>query len=79
MIELIQQELNGKKIAYSSETEFIIQSGKGKGMYRNRRTIVGNLGQAVMHYNMLNVHSGYKKRLIAPSMNKPIIARHITK
>lgn len=78
MIQLIQNELNGKKVAYHSETVFLVQSGYRKGKYKTRCSFVGNLAHAVMHYNMLNVHSGYKKRLVAPSMNKKVLARNIT-
>jgi hypothetical protein len=28
-----------------------------------------------MHYNCINIGRGYKKRLIAPSMNRPLLAR----
>jgi hypothetical protein len=64
-LELRYQELNGKPVAYHSATEFRIQIGKGyKGSYKNRMTIVGNLGQAVMWYNSLNIGNGYKKRLL---------------
>lgn len=75
---IIENELNGKKIVYHDGTEFLIQVGKGKGAYKQTLKVIGNLSIAVMHYNLINVHSGYKKRLIAPGMNKPILARTIT-
>ena len=76
-IKLLTSELDGKKIAYSSETVFIIQLGKGpKGSYRNRMSFKGNLARAVLWYNSLNIGYGYKKRLIMPSSKKPVLARH---
>lgn len=74
-IVLHQQILDGKRIAYSSETEFLIQSGKGpKGSYKTRVVIKGNLGRAVYYYNALNIGNGYKKRLIMPSCTrKPVL------
>ena len=79
-IKLLTATLDGKRIGYFSDTEFLIQLGKGpKGSYRTKRSIVGNLGQAVMHYNMLNVANGYKKRLLMPSCSKnPVVARQIS-
>lgn len=75
-MKFIHQELNGKKIAYSDNTEFLVQVGKGsKGSYRTRYRFVGNLGQAVLYYNGININGGYKKRLFAPSFNKPVLAR----
>lgn len=75
-VKIITQELDGRKIAYSSETEFLIQVGySGKGSYKTRYRIVGNLAQAVLYYNGINIGNGYKKRLLAPSFNKPLLAR----
>lgn len=77
MITLHNATLNNKRIGYSSETVFLIQLGKGsKGSYKTIRSFVGNLGQAIMHYNALNIGNGYKKRLLMPSSSKtPILDR----
>jgi len=77
-MELKTTELDGKKIAYCSETEFLVQLGKGKGSYKTKYKIKGNLSQAVLWYNGLNVGNGFKKRLIMPSANKPLLARMLT-
>lgn len=71
-------ELDGKRIAYTDQTEFLVQVGKGKGSYKTKAKFTGNLAQAIMHYNMINIGNGYKKRLIAPSFNKPVIARQLS-
>ena len=69
-------ELDGKRIAYSSETEFLVQVGRGpRGAYTTRYRFVGDLPRAVLHYRGINIGRGYKKRLLAPSMNKPLLAR----
>ncbi len=69
--EEVQQkvsELNGKKIAYSSETEFVVQIGRGsKGSYKTRYVFKGELGKAVFYYDSINIGRGYKKRLLMPS------------
>ena len=76
MTTLKTDELNGKKIAYSSETEFIVQIGKGKSAYKTRNVFKGNLTQAVMTYCGINIGNGYKKRLLMPSCSKnPVLAR----
>ena len=75
MITLHTSELNGKKIAYSSETEFLVQVGKGKGTYKTRYSFKGNIAQAVFYFNSINIGNGYKKRLFSPSMNKPTLAK----
>jgi len=74
-IKLITQELNGKKIVYSPETMFYVEVGKGKSSYKPRTSVKGNLAQAVMHFNCINIGSGYKKRLL---MNDKVIARHFS-
>lgn len=75
-ILMFENELDGKKVAYHSETEFLVQLGRyRKGSYSTRYVIVGNLAMAVGYYNGINIGNGYKKRLIAPSFNKPLLAR----
>lgn len=69
--------LNGnRRIAYTNKTQFLVEVGKGnKGSYKVRFNVIGDLGRAVMLYNGINVGNGYKKRLRAPSFNKPILSR----
>lgn len=70
-IELREGILNGKRIGYTNYTLFLIQDGKGiKGKYKTRYSIIGDLGQAVMFYNAINIGNGYKKRLVL-DCNKP--------
>ena len=71
-IELKFAELDGKRIAYSSETHFFVQLGRGKSEYRTRYTIKGSLGEAVFYYRAINIGNGYKKRLL---MNDRTLAR----
>lgn len=68
--------LDGKRIAFSSETMFLVQVGKGsKGAYKTRYSFKGNIQQAAFYYACINIGNGYKKRLLAPTFNKPILAR----
>jgi len=75
-VELRTWELDGKYIGGSSETEFLVQVGKGpKGSYRTRYSFKGDLGRAVFYYNGINIGNGYKKRLFMPSAAKnPVLA-----
>jgi hypothetical protein len=68
--------LDGQRIAYTDETVFNVQVGRySKGSYKTRYAIVGNLGQALFYYKSINIGHGYKKRLLVPSFNKPILAQ----
>jgi hypothetical protein len=68
--------LDDKRIAYTDETIFKIQFGRDKkSSYKTLRTITGNLFQAVMHFNMLNIRYPSKKRLWCDSFNKPLLIR----
>jgi hypothetical protein len=45
---------------------YTVEVGKGRSSYRVRYRL-DSLTHAVMYYNGLNVHSGYKKRLRGPN------------
>ena len=66
--------LDGKEIAYSNYTEFLVQVGRGSGSYKTRYRFEGDLAQACLYYRGINIGNGYKKRLLAPSMNKQMLA-----
>jgi hypothetical protein len=68
-------ELDGKRIAYTDQTEFWVQVGRYNSAYKTRYAFTGNIHQAVVYYRGINIGNGYKKRLYAPSMNKPTLAR----
>ena len=75
---MFENELDSKKVVYTSETEFFVQVGRyRRGVYKTRHSFKGDwsLVQAVKWYNAINIGNGYKKRLIAPSLNKPLLAR----
>lgn len=67
--------LDGKRVAWHETTPFLVQVGKGRSAYKTRYSITGNLGQAVLLYKAINIGNGFKKRLWAPTMNKPLLAR----
>lgn len=82
-IKLIQHLLTNQKghvgmVAYTSHTEFLVQIGKGKkGSYKTRWSFVGNLHQAVMYYNGINLDWKHKKRLVSKDLTPQVIARHL--
>lgn len=78
LIKTMTATLDGKQIAYSSLTEFLVQVGKGKGSYKTRYKFTGNLAQAVFYYRSLNIGNGYKKRLFVPAFNKPVLAKYLS-
>lgn len=67
--------LNGVRIAYTTETEFLVQVGRDRGAYKTRYSFKGDLAEALHYYKCINVGKGYKKRLYAPSFNEPLLAR----
>ena len=75
--EMMNVTINDREIAYTADTEFLVQVGKGKGAYKTRYSFRGNPYQAVMYFNSINVGDGFKKRLLIPSSIKPVIARVI--
>jgi hypothetical protein len=78
-VELRESTLNGRKIAYTSLSSFLIQVGKGpKGSYSTMYQFTGNLGQAVTYYNAVNVGRGYKKRLVFEGAKNPVLARQFS-
>lgn len=68
-------ELDGKRVAYTDETIFLVEIGKGRGKYKTAIKCTGNIHEAVRYYRAVNIGNGYKKRLRAPSFNKPLLAR----
>jgi hypothetical protein len=70
--------LDGKRIAYTDDTEFLVQVGRGKGKYQTKYSFKGELARAVMHYNAINIGRGYKKRLIMPNAMRPVLAREFS-
>jgi len=78
MMEVKVAEINGKRIAYTDQSVFLVQVGRGRGAYRTKYAITGSLGQACFYYRCVNVGNGYKKRLVCESLNKPLIARQFS-
>ena len=68
--------VDGKNVAYCNETEFLVQVGRNQGAYKTRYSIMGDLAKACFYYRSLNIGNGYKKRLLVPAFNKPVLARY---
>jgi hypothetical protein len=70
--------LDGKRIAYTDDTEFLVQVGRGKSAYATRYAFQGEIGRAVFYYNGINIGRGYKKRLVMPAAMRPVLAREFS-
>ena len=71
--------LDGKYVGYTSETEFLVQTGKGKDSYKTQYSFKGRLELALFYYRSINIGNGYKKRLLMPSCSKnPVLARQLS-
>ena len=77
-VKIMTAKIDGKQIAYCSETVFLLQTGKGKDSYRTISTIKGDFNAALRAYNEYPVSGGLKKRLISPSTNIRVLARQIS-
>ena len=79
-METYISEIDGNKVAYTNQTEFLIQVGKGKkASYKTTMRFVGKLISAFHFYNSINVEDGQKKRLLMPSCSKnPVLVRQIS-
>lgn len=77
-IEIKHVTIDGKRMVYTSMTEFLVQVGKNRSAYRTRYRFVGDIYEAAKYYRAINVGLGYKKRLYAPSMKTPTIAKQVT-
>lgn len=77
-MEIKTVTLDGKKLAYTNQTEFLVQVGKNRGAYRTRYRFVGDIHEAAKHYRAINVAYGYKKRLFMPYAKHPVLAKQIT-
>lgn len=67
--------LDGKRIIYTEDTDFLVQVGHKNQKYTTRYAFKGNLHQAVFHYRCINIGNGYKKRLLMPGAMRPVLAR----
>lgn len=78
-IRLHHRILDGKPIAYTDQTEFLVQVGKGpKGRYSTKYCLSGDersLLRAVGHYIGINIGNGYKKRILMRSSPRKVLAR----
>lgn len=77
-IEIKTVTIDGKPLAYTNKTEFLVQIGKNRGAYRTRYRFTGDIHAAAQYYKALNVAHGYKKRLLMPSAKHPVLARQLT-
>ena len=67
--------LDGKRIAYTDDTTFEVQVGRGKSAYVTKYSFKGELARAVLYYRGINIGNGYKKRLVMPDAIRPVLAR----
>lgn len=70
--------LDGKRIAYTDDTKFEVQVGRGRSKYTTRYAFTGNLHQAVFYYRGINIGRGYKKRLVMPDALRRVLAREFS-
>lgn len=73
-------ELDNKKVCFHASNIIEVQIRKYNRPYKTVSTFKAkDFGRAVFFYNCYNVHSGYRKRLICHSLNKPVLARYLSR
>lgn len=77
-MEIKTVTIDSRKLAYTSETVFLVQVGKNRGAYRTMWSFNGDPFEAAKYYRGLNVGRGYKKRLLMPHAKHPTLAKQIT-
>ena len=77
-MEIKTVTIDNRKLAYTSETLFLVQVGKNRGAYRTMWSFKGDPFEAAKYYRGLNVGLGYKKRLLMPHAKNPTLAKQIT-
>lgn len=70
-------EINGRKIAYHSGTEFVIQVCQKGHEYKERLRIRGDFLRAYFHYSGINLDANHSKRLIMIGSHRPILAKQV--
>lgn len=67
-IKLMTAEVNGKKIGFSSETEFLVQVSRNrnsKSGYETKYSFTGaEFSKAAFYYQGINIGNGYRKRIL---------------
>lgn len=67
-VRMMSAEVNGKRIGFSSDTEFLVQTSKTrnrKSGYETRYKFTGEQFQRMaMHYSGINIGNGYRKRVV---------------
>jgi hypothetical protein len=67
---------NENPIIFHKDNIIKVQVGKGSGSYKTTQTFKPeNFGQAVFHYNCINIGNGFKKRLYCENLNNKTLAK----
>lgn len=66
-------DLNGRRVYYRPDSEFLVQSGGGMGLYKTVRRIQGNIELALLSYHRIITKPGHKKRLLMPASSYPTL------
>lgn len=64
--------LDGRKVEYTYNTQFTIQTGIGAGRYTTKSIVRGNLTAAVLQYNAITLRPNSKKRLMMSGCDTPL-------
>lgn len=73
-IKLMQAMVNGERIAFSSETVFLVQVSRSKNRKSSFKTVASFKGaefeRMSTHFQGINIHSGHRKRILMTGSSK---------
>lgn len=68
--------LDGRTVTYTAETVFEVQTRNPRTKrWTPRYTVTGNLCEAVMYYNGINIGKGFAKRLKSKTLKPQVLAK----
>jgi hypothetical protein len=70
-------EINGRKLAYHSGTEFWVQVCQKGKTYYTKYVFRGDFLRAYFHYIGINLGANWNKRLLMIGSHQPIIAKQV--
>lgn len=78
--EKLTASIDERIIEYTSETVFLVQTGRYSGSYRSRFKIVGNINEAWWYYRAINIGRGFKKRILmeGSGSKRKVLARQFS-
>lgn len=70
-------EVDGLLIGFHNKTPFNIQISKNKSSYKTKIAVIGDVDEAIIKYNEVELKNNSRKRLIMVGSNEILLKRSI--